>query len=54
MPRLCAKIEIISENSKQAADKLTTTLQSTVTTPQASCSLNTEWAMTEPETKIKK
>ena len=52
-----AKIKIISENSKRAADKLTPTSQSTVPTPQGSCSINTfgeERATTEPQMKIKK
>ena len=51
---------MISENSKQAADKLTPTsqsTQSTVPTPQGSCSISTygeERAMTGQQMKIKK
>ena len=54
---LNAKIKIISEIGKQAVDKLTPTSQSTVPTPQGSCSIRTygeERAMTEPQMKIKK
>ena len=54
---LNAKIEIISEISKWAADKLTPTSQSTVPTWQGSCSIGTygeERAVTESQMKIKK
>ena len=33
---------MISEHSKQAADKLTSTSQSTVAAPQGSCSIGTD------------
>ena len=51
MPKLHAKIKIISENSKWAVDKLTPTSQPTL---QVSSSPNTERATTEPQIKIKK
>ena len=54
---LNAKIKIISENSKWAADKLTPTSQSAVPTLQGSCSISIygeERAMTEPQMEIKK
>ena len=54
---LNAKIKIISEISKWAADKLTPTSQSSVPTLQGSCSMGTygeERPTTEPQMKIKK
>ena len=48
---------MISENSKRAVDKFTPTSQSTVATPQGSCSIGTyggERAMTGQQMEIKK
>ena len=54
---LNAKIKIISEISKWAANKYTPTSQSTLPTLQGSCSIGKygeERATTEPQMKIKK